>query len=58
MIRPHPLMIDTFIKNGDMSAEEGQDYKDKIDTIDNIKLDTEKEYVATFWGSDVLFIDV
>lgn len=58
LVRPHPMMFDTFIKNGNMTKQEVDEYKNAIDKLDNIAIDEEKEYVATMWQSDVLVTDI
>lgn len=57
LIRPHPLMFNNFIKIGKMSVEEVEDYKNRVEELENVKLDTEQEYIATFWESDMLLTD-
>lgn len=57
LMRPHPLMFDNFIRTGEMSEAEVQEYKDKISNVKNISFDMEKEYASTFWQSDVLIAD-
>ncbi len=57
LVRPHPLMFDNFINSGVMNADEVNDYKIAVDSRDNISLDKEKEYLTTFWNSNVLIGD-
>lgn len=57
LLRPHPLMFDHFINSGILSKEDAQQFYDAVDQRDNIQLDSEKEYQATFWNSSVLVCD-
>lgn len=57
LIRPHPLMFDNFVNKGLMSAEEVENYKHQVSELNNIEFDKEKEYINTFWESDVLVSD-
>lgn len=58
LFRPHPLMFDNFIKTGEMLEDEVNDYKDTVSKMPNTSLDSEKEYVPTFWNSSVLVSDI
>lgn len=58
LIRPHPLAFDNFIRTGEMSVQEVEEYKQKINNAQNVSLDTEKEYHATFWDTSVLVSDI
>lgn len=57
IIRPHPLMLDNFVKTGEMSKEELVDFKDYCYNESNIILDSAKEYADEFWESDFLITD-
>ena len=57
LIRPHPLMIDNFIKNHHMTENEVNSFYLKVKSADNICLDNKKDYINTFWESDVLVTD-
>lgn len=57
IIRPHPLMFTNFISSGIMSLEEVNSFKDKCSNSQNITLDNNKEYIETFWQSDLLISD-
>lgn len=57
LVRPHPLMFENFVNHGIMTADEVRDYKDSCFARKNIRVDTEKEYQATFWNSSVLVCD-
>ena len=58
LFRPHPLSFPNFIKTGEMTKEEVDNYRNKIDKMENVFLDEEKEYVSTMWESSVLVGDL
>lgn len=57
LLRPHPLAFDNFVRTGEMTSQEVTDYKNQCAATTNTNLDTQKEYGATFWQSDVLIGD-
>lgn len=57
LVRPHPLMFQNFIDTGLMNAEEVEAYKEACNLRSNMQLDNEKEYLASFWNSNVLICD-
>lgn len=57
VLRPHPLMFDNFIKTGEMSREEVDQFKRYCAEEKNIVLDESKEYADKFWNSDFLITD-
>lgn len=57
LVRPHPLMFDHFVKTGLLQKADVDAYQVACDSRPNIRLDTEKEYLATFWNSNVLICD-
>lgn len=57
IIRPHPLMFSNFLKTGEMTEQEINEYKDYCKKSSNIILDETKTYTETFWRSDVLIAD-
>lgn len=58
LFRPHPLSFPNFIKTGEMTKEEVDVYREKINKMENVFLDEEKEYVSTMWESSVLVSDL
>lgn len=58
LLRPHPLAFDNFIKTGEMTKQEVEQYKNRIENLDNVRLDTSKEYISTLWNTDVLISDI
>jgi len=57
LLRPHPLMFQNFLRTGEMTEEEVAEYRQKIENEPNMAFDSQKEYVSTFWQSDVLISD-
>ena len=57
IIRPHPLMMDYFVKNGVMSQGEIDRFKEVCSNSSNISLDTEKDYMITLGKTDILVAD-
>ena len=57
LLRPHPLMFDNFISTGAMTEIEVAEYKRECELRRNLSLDSEKEYHATFWNSNLLICD-
>ena len=57
LVRPHPLMFQNFIETGLMTSDEVTAYGDSCSARANIRLDAEKEYLASFWQSSVLISD-
>lgn len=58
LLRPHPLMFDNFIKTGEMTAEEVNEYRDRCAKLSNVEIDKNKEYSVTFWNSSLLVTDL
>ncbi len=58
LIRPHPLMFDNFARTGVMTIDEINRFKSECEKKQNVELDKEKEYLSTFWKSDVLISDL
>ena len=57
VIRPHPLMFGNFLKTGEMSELDVQEFKEYCSNTNNVYLDENKEYSNTFWNSDILITD-
>lgn len=57
LFRPHPLALQHFQQTGEMTKQEAEDFLAQCAALPNVSLDTEKEYAATFWGTDVLMSD-
>lgn len=57
LVRPHPLMFDHFVETGLLQKADVDAYRKACDRRTNIRLDTEKEYLASFWNSSLLICD-
>ena len=57
IFRPHPLMLDNFLKTGEMSAKEIEKLRDFCAKTKNLILDEEKQYAEQFYASDILITD-
>ena len=57
LLRPHPLAFENFIRTGEMTPQEVESYRNQCAETENTAIDTQKEYGATFWQSDVLIGD-
>lgn len=58
LMRPHPMAFDNFVRTGQMTPEQVQDYIANCNGRRNTALDRAKNYDATFWQSSVLVSDV
>lgn len=58
LFRPHPLALQHFQQTGEMTAEEAALFTKRCEQLPNVSLDKEKEYAATFWGTDVMISDI
>lgn len=58
LFRPHPLTFENFLRTGEMTEQEISDFKDKCQSLSNVKLDDVEEYAETFWQADVLVCDI
>ncbi|WP_461810832.1 CDP-glycerol glycerophosphotransferase family protein, partial [Faecalimonas sp.] len=56
--RPHPMAFDNYIKENLMSMEEVEKLKKEYVETSNMIIDNQKDYVNTFWGTDVLITDI
>lgn len=57
IFRPHPLTFENFIKTGEMTEKEVQEFKKKCFETKNITLDESKNYTKTFWQTDFIISD-
>jgi CDP-glycerol glycerophosphotransferase (TagB/SpsB family) len=57
IIRPHPLMFSNFISKGILSNDDVNNIKNKVKDMDNVKFDTNADYLITFKESDILVAD-
>lgn len=58
LVRPHPLTFGNFIKTGEMTEQEVEEYLKSIESMPNMSIDKQKEYNDTIWGSDALIADI
>ena len=56
--RPHPLALDTYVREGWMTAAERDAYMARFAACANAAVDRESTYYDTFWSSDLLITDV
>lgn len=57
LIRPHPLMFLNFLETGELTTKDYNDFIDKVNSMPNVDIDSEKEYVDTFHNSNILISD-
>ena len=50
-------MFDHFVESGLLSQEDVETYRHACQIRSNMQIDTEKEYLSTFWESSVLVCD-
>ena len=58
LFRPHPLALQHFLRTGEMTQQDVDQFQHACSTISNLSLDQQKEYAATFWNTDVLISDI
>lgn len=58
LLRPHPLAFENFVNTGLMSSQELDEYKESYEKSMNSSIDKERDYLGTFWKSDVLVSDI
>lgn len=58
LIRPHPLMFNNFVENGDMTKQDETTFRKRCAEADNIEIDEMNEYADNFWRSDILITDI
>lgn len=58
VIRPHPLMFGNYIKTGQMTIVEVEQFKKYIKEEHNLELDESNEYFQIFWNSDFIITDL
>lgn len=57
VLRPHPQAFLNYIATGAISAEKLEEYKNKIEKIENARIDYSESYIETFNYSDCLITD-
>lgn len=57
-VRPHPLMFDNFVRTGEMTESEVEQFRTRCKNESNIILDESEDYVKTLWSTDILVSDI
>lgn len=57
IIRPHPLMFENFVRNGFMTRQEVQEYRESIEKNNKLLLDENTSYEKSFDDADYLVSD-
>lgn len=55
--RPHPLTFRNFIRTGEMTQEQLDQFRAIYEEEENLYIEEKPDYYDTFWGSDVLITD-
>ncbi len=58
LFRPHPLAFENYLKLGLMNQDEIDEYKNNVNQLENASMDSQKDYLTTFWDSDILVTDI
>lgn len=58
IFRPHPQAFLEWAATGELPQPEADKYKQRIAKMSNAKLDAQKEYLTTFYSSDILITDI
>lgn len=57
LFRPHPQAFLNWIGTGEMSEREVNEYRDRYEKSDNMRIDTKNDYFDTIFESDCLISD-
>lgn len=58
IFRPHPQAFLEWAATGELSADKAKEYKGQYEQLRNAKIDQQKEYLTTFYSSDILVTDI
>jgi hypothetical protein len=58
IFRPHPQAFLEWNATGELPEVEAEKYKEKYNILPNAKIDTQKEYLTTFYSSDIMISDM
>ena len=58
IFRPHPQAFLEWNATGELPEAQAREYKKRYENCPHAKIDTQKEYLTTFYSSDVLITDV
>ena len=58
IFRPHPQAFLELAATGELPPDKADEYKQRIAGLPNAKIDSRKEYLTTFYSSDILITDI
>ena len=58
LFRPHPLALETYVREGILTREEEERYLLRYEQCGNAAVDRKSTYYDTMWSSDALITDV
>jgi len=58
IFRPHPQAFLEWNATGELPEKEANEYKKRYENCLNAKIDNQKEYLSTFYSSDILITDI
>ena len=58
LFRPHPQAFSEWNATGEFPEEQADVYKKRYKNCPNAKIDLQKEYLTTFYSSDILITDI
>lgn len=58
IFRPHPQAFANWNATGELPEAQAAKYKEIYDTNENIKIDTRKDYLGTFYTSNCIISDI
>ena len=58
IFRPHPQAFKEWNATGELPEKEANIYKERYDKMSNAKIDKQKEYLTTFYSSDIMITDI
>lgn len=58
IFRPHPQAFLEWNATGELPEKEANAYKKRYDKLSNAKIDSQKEYLTTFYSSDIMITDI
>ncbi|WP_083655231.1 CDP-glycerol glycerophosphotransferase family protein [Roseburia sp. 499] len=57
LFRPHPQAFAEFVEKKEMTEAEVESYKQRYESMENAFMDPQREYLPSFYSSDVLITD-
>lgn len=58
IFRPHPQAFSEWERTGEFPHNEAEKYKKEYEKLNNSKIDIQKEYLTTFYTSDIMITDI